>query len=68
MKDINLALISGNPIPIEECNILLRQPTIKQISFVFLDEIDFFILKDPDLVLDPSLPEEAIIAAVDKLF
>ena len=27
-----------------------------------------YILKDPDLVLDPSLPEEAIIAAVDKLF
>ena len=27
-----------------------------------------YILKEPDLVLDPSLPEEAIIAAVDKLF
>jgi cysteate synthase len=27
-----------------------------------------FILKEPDLVLDPSLPEEEIIAAVDKLF
>ena len=27
-----------------------------------------YILKNPDLVLDPSLPEEEIIAAVDKLF
>jgi cysteate synthase len=27
-----------------------------------------YILKEPDLVLDPSLPEEAVIAAVDKLF
>ena len=27
-----------------------------------------FIFKEPDLVLDPSLPEEEIIAAVDKLF
>lgn len=27
-----------------------------------------YIFKEPDLVLDPSLPEEAIIAAVDKLF
>lgn len=27
-----------------------------------------YILKEPDLVLDPSLPEEAIITAVDKLF
>ncbi len=27
-----------------------------------------FVLKEPDLVLDPDLPEEAIIAAVDKLF
>ena len=27
-----------------------------------------FVLKEPDLVLDPSLPAEEIIAAVDKLF
>lgn len=27
-----------------------------------------FILKDPDLILDPDLPAEEIIAAVDKLF
>lgn len=43
MKDINLALISGVPIPIEECHILLRQPTIKDISYNYLDEADFFI-------------------------
>lgn len=27
-----------------------------------------FILKEPDLILDPDLPAEEIIAAVDKLF
>ncbi len=27
-----------------------------------------FVLKEPDLVLDPEMPYEEIIAAVDKLF
>ena len=27
-----------------------------------------YVLKEPDLVLDPNLPEEEIIAAVDRLF
>jgi hypothetical protein len=27
-----------------------------------------YVLKEPDLVLDPGLPEEEIIAAVDRLF
>ena len=27
-----------------------------------------YVFKEPDLVLDPSLPAEEIIAAVDKLF
>ena len=39
--DIRLALMAGSDIPIPECQLTLRQPSIKDISF--LGETDFFI-------------------------
>lgn len=39
--DIRLALMAGSDIPIPECQITLKQPSIKDISF--LGENDFFI-------------------------
>lgn len=38
--DIRLALMAGTPIPIPECQLILHQPTIKEISF--LGETEFF--------------------------
>lgn len=39
--DIRLALMTGIDIPIPECNLIIHQPTIKEISFV--GEKDFFL-------------------------
>ena len=39
--DVRLALMTGNDIPIPECQLVLHQPTIKEIAF--LGETDFFI-------------------------
>ena len=40
MIDIRLALMAGTDIPVPECQLILHQPTIKEISFV--GDIDFF--------------------------
>ena len=34
MKDIDLALFTGVDIPIPECNFIIHQPSIKEISMV----------------------------------
>ena len=39
--DIRLALMTGIDIPIPECQIIIHQPTIKEISYI--GETDFFI-------------------------
>lgn len=39
--DIDLALMSGIDIPIPECQLILHQPTIKEIAFI--GEQDFFL-------------------------
>ena len=39
--DTRLALMAGTDIPIPECQLILHQPTIKQIAFI--GETDFFI-------------------------
>lgn len=39
--DIRLALMTGIDVPIPECNLVLHQPTIKEISFI--GEKDFFL-------------------------
>lgn len=39
--DIRLALMAGTDIPIPECQLVLHQPTIKEIAFI--GEQDFFI-------------------------
>ena len=39
--DIRLALMTGKDIPIPECQIIIHQPTIKEISYI--GETDFFI-------------------------
>lgn len=41
MKNIDLALMTGIDIPIEECNIVLHQPTIEEIAF--LGEQEYFL-------------------------
>lgn len=40
MNDIQLALMAGIDIPIEECSVVLHQPTIREIAY--LGETDFF--------------------------
>ena len=39
--DTRLALMTGIDIPIEQCQLIMHQPTIKEISF--LGETDFFV-------------------------
>lgn len=39
--DIRLALMTGIPIPVPECQLIIRQPSIEEISY--LGEEDFFI-------------------------
>ena len=39
--DISLALMTGVDIPIPECQLILHQPTLKEISM--MGEKDFFI-------------------------
>lgn len=39
--DYRLSLLTGTPIPIPECQVILHQPTIEEISY--LGEDDFFI-------------------------
>ena len=39
--DIRLALMTGNDIPIPECQLVLHQPTIKEIAFI--GEHEFFV-------------------------
>lgn len=39
--DIRLALMTGVDIPIQECQLIMHQPTIKEISYI--GETDFFI-------------------------
>lgn len=39
--DLTLSLISGIDIPIPECQLILHQPTIKEISYI--GEADFFV-------------------------
>ena len=39
--DIKLALITGADIPIPECQLVLHQPTIKEIAF--MGEHEFFV-------------------------
>lgn len=41
MRDISLALMTGIEIPIEECQLVLHQPTIKEISY--MGELRFFM-------------------------
>lgn len=41
MKDISLSLMTGIDIPIPECQIVMHQPTIKEIAF--LGEKEFFL-------------------------
>lgn len=41
MVDNRLSLMAGTDIPVPECQIILHQPTIKEISFI--GEMDFFI-------------------------
>lgn len=40
MRDISLSLMTGIDIPIEECQLILHQPTIKEISYI--GELRFF--------------------------
>ena len=42
MKDIDLALFTGVDIPIPECQIVIHQPTIKEISMVGEKQFFFF--------------------------
>ena len=39
--DLRLALMSGIDIPVPECQVILHQPTIKEIAFIGNE--DFFI-------------------------
>ena len=39
--DINLALMSGIDIPVPECQLVIHQPTISEISFI--GEEDVFV-------------------------
>jgi hypothetical protein len=39
--DTRLALMTGVPIPIPECQLIIKQPSIEEISY--LGEEDFFI-------------------------
>ena len=39
--DIRLALMTGIEIPIPECQLILHQPTLKEIAFI--GETDFFV-------------------------
>lgn len=39
--DLRLALLTGVDIPIQECQLIMHQPTIKEISYI--GETDFFI-------------------------
>ena len=39
--DIRLALMAGTDIPVPECQLVIHQPTISEISFI--GEEDFFI-------------------------
>lgn len=41
MKTLDLALMTGIDIPIEECNIILHQPTVKEIAFI--GEQEYFL-------------------------
>ena len=61
MTDNRLALMCGIDIPIKECQIIARQPKIKEIAY--LGEQEFFIgvqtlcLKKELLIQDKSLPD-----------
>ena len=41
MKDLRMALITGIDIPIPECQLVLHQPSIKEIAY--LGDTNFFI-------------------------
>ncbi len=41
MKDIDLALFTGVDIPVPSCQIIIHQPTIKEIALI--GDTDFFI-------------------------
>ena len=53
MKDLDLALFTGVDIPIPNCEIIVHQPTIKEISMVgerqFLSGIQYFCLDKEQL-------------------
>ena len=57
--DTRLALMTGIDIPIQECQVIIHQPTIKEISY--LGEEDFFIglqclCIDRNTILEENLP------------
>lgn len=58
MKDIDLALFTGVDIPIPECQLIIHQPTIKEISMVgekqFLTGIQIFCIDKEQFKRDGS--------------
>ena len=59
MQEIDLALMTGIDIPIPECNLVIHQPTIKEIAFI--GEKDYFLAVQTLCVDKQSLAEDPSI-------
>ena len=59
--DIRLALMTGVDIPIPECNLVIHQPTIKEISF--MGEKEYFLAIQTLSLDKKSLVEDETLLA-----